>query len=98
MSPLRHLERLSRSQTWVIVTVISFALHIGWGALYVATFKANTERRNDINALACSLATDAEGSLRVVKARAGLGLPGENLLSLNKTRLQLSALALCPNP
>lgn len=98
MSPMLRLRRMSRLQIEVTVMVVSMLLHIGWGVLYVTTFKANTERRNDINALACAVATDAAGSLKAISARSGRGLPGDNLLSLNKTHLQLAALKLCPTP
>lgn len=98
MSPMLRLRRMSRLQIEVTVMVVSMLLHVGWGALYITNFQANADRRSDINALSCAIATDAAGSLKAISSRAGTGLPGDNLLSLNKTRLELAALRLCPNP
>lgn len=88
---------LSLNQKWILVTVISFSLHATWGALDFQFFRVNQDRRDAINKLACATATDASGALRAIKARAGRGLPGDELLALNKTRLLVAALEVNPN-
>lgn len=88
---------LSLNAKWILVTVISFSLHATWGGLDYSFFKANKERREAIQKLACAAATDADGALRAIKARAGEGIPGDDLLALNKTRLLVAALEVNPN-
>lgn len=95
-----RVPHLSLNAKWVIVTVISFSLHAGWGALDYSFFRANAERREAIRTLACATATDAEGALRAIRARSGEAIPGDDLLALNKTRLLVAALEVnphCPN-
>lgn len=93
-----------RALHWVrghILTLFTCAILIA-SVTYVAFVEKDRgderrERREQVNKLACAIQVDGRASLVAIQARAGRGIPGDDLLATNKTRLVIAASELNPD-
>lgn len=101
MSPYRFTDSWPRRNLLLLAyAVMALGMVLGFVRVQMVVNQTNherAERSRQVNALACAIETDARGSLLVIHARAGRGLPGDDLLALNKTRLAIAASRLVPS-